>query len=139
MSTRPIAAPYQVIPNAGATPANSGSMAASIISIATIISNLSLPSYSVSWTGTAPVGNLQVQVSDDYSLNANGTVNNPGTWAVMPLVLNSSIVTSIPVSGNTGNGVIDINGQTSVQAIRLVYNFVSGSGTLTAIYKAKVT
>jgi hypothetical protein len=114
-------------------------MAANITSLPTILSNLSLPSYSVSWTGTTPVGTLQVQVSDDYSLNPNGTVNNPGTWATMPLILNSAIVTTIPVSGNTGNGVIDINGSTSAQAMRLVYTAASGTGTLTALVKAKVS
>lgn len=138
MSTRPQIKPYVVIPNPGAVPTN-GSMAGNITGYPTILSNLSLPSYSVTWTGSSPVGILQVQVSDDYSLNAEGAVSNAGTWAVMPLNLNGAIVTSIPISGNTGNGVIDINAQTSAYAMRLLYTATSGTGTLTATVLAKVT
>jgi hypothetical protein len=124
MSSRPLMQPFSVITN--------GDMSqASLTSIPTIKSNMSMVSYGVSWAGTAPVGTVTVQVSNDYSENADGTVRHAGTW--------TTLVLSAPtnVSGNTGNGFIDV--VTGAYAIRLVYTRTSGTGVLQVIVKGQVT
>lgn len=124
MSSRPLLQPQQVITN--------GNMSGNITSMVTIISNLSMMSYSYSWSGTSPSGTVSVEVSNDYSQNGDGTVKNSGTWTA--LVLSNSPA----VSGNTGNGQIEIE-QLGAYAIRTKYTFISGVGTLQAFYKAKVS
>lgn len=137
MSTRPQCGPTIVIPSNYASPANTGDMSANIISAPTIIQKLSMMSYAVTWSGTAPVGAISVQASNDYTQYADGSVNNPGTWNPMPLSYNGTSVTSIPVTGNSGNGFIDID-QMGGYAIQLVYTATSGTGTLQAIINGKV-
>lgn len=133
MSTRPQFSPAPVF-----TAVTGQSMAGNLTSLSTIIQKLSLISYSFSWAGSSPVGVINIQVSNDYSLNPNGSVNNAGTWNTMPVDLNGTTVTDIPVSGNTGNGFADIrlNGG---YALRVIYTFTSGTGTLNAVINAKVT
>jgi hypothetical protein len=109
-----------------------GDMTTTLTSLVTIISNISMMSYSYIWTGTSPVGTINVQVSDDYSQNGDGTVKNPGTWNTLPLSPTPS------VSGSTGEGFVDID-QLGAYAIRTVYTPISGSGALNAIYKGKVS
>jgi hypothetical protein len=123
MSSRPLLQPMPVIVN--------GDMTTTLTSLVTIISNISMMSYSYVWTGTAPSGIVTVQVSDDYSQNADGTVKNLGTWNTLPLSITPT------VSGATGDGFIDID-QLGAYAIRTVYTPTSGSGTLNVIYKGKV-
>lgn len=123
MSSRPILAPFNVVTN--------GSMATQIISIVTVIQNLSLVSYACSWTGASPVGTVTVQVSNDYSQNGAGQVLNPGTWNTLPLSAPTG------VSGNTGNGFIDIDANAGY-ALRFVYTPASGTGTMNVVIDAKV-
>lgn len=131
MSTRPHLAPYQVITN--------GDMSlTSITSSVTIIQKISMLSYSYSWAGTTPVGTIIVQVSNDYSLNADGTVHNSGTWNTLTLNVGGTPATSIAVSGNTGTGFVDID-QLGAYAIRTVYTKGSGIGTLQAYINGKVS
>lgn len=130
MSTRPYFVPYPVI--------DAESMASSITSDVTIIQKLSMPSYSYSWSGTSPVGTISVQISNDYSQNADGSVKNEGTWTAIYFQLDGgSMVNSAPVTGNTGTGFIDVP-ITGAFAIRTVYTRASGTGTLTATLAAKV-
>lgn len=125
MSSRTQLNPHLVITN--------GDMSqASIISEVTIIQKLSLASYGVSWAGTSPVGVITVEVSNDYSLNSSGTVSNAGTWNQLPLSGTAA------VSGNTGNGFIDIDAQAGY-ALRLVYTKTSGTGSLQATVVGKVS
>lgn len=124
MSSRPQAGPFPVITN--------GSLAGSLTSIPTIIQKLSLISYDISWTGTSPVGVMSVQVSNTYAENADGTVKNAGNWTTLTLS------TTPTVSGNTGNGGIDVD-VTGFYAIRLVYTRTSGTGTMNAVVCGKVT
>lgn len=131
MSSRPILSPYQII--GGNQPGSvSGNMTATITSPVTVIQNLSMVSYSYSWTGSSPVGLITVQVSNDYTQNPAGVVTNPGTWNTLPLSSTPS------VSGNTGNGQIDIDANAGY-ALRTVYTPVSGTGTLSATIVGKVS
>ncbi len=123
MASRPIFTPYPVITN--------GDMSAPIISKVTIIQNLSMIGYDISWSGATPVGSMSVEVSNTYSQNADGTVRNAGNWTTLALSAPTT------VSGNTGNGFIDID-EISAYAIRLVYTPVSGTGTMQATINAKV-
>lgn len=128
MANRPEAL-YPVIVN--------GDMSGSITSQISIIQKLSMMSYAYSWAGSSPVGTVSIQISNDYSLNSNGSVKNVGTWNTLPLGWQGSTVNSVPVTGNTGNGMIDID-EMGGFAIRTVYTYTSGTGTLQCTYCAKV-
>lgn len=133
MSTRPYFVPYPVI--------NAQSMGASITSAVTVIQKLSMPSYSYSWTGSTPVGALSIEVSNDYAQNSDGSVKTAGTWTALYVVIGGgdpTPVNSIPITGNTGTGFVDVP-ITGAFAIRTVYTRTSGTGTLTCILAAKVS
>lgn len=123
MSSRPQFSPFYVIKD--------GDMSGSLTSKITVVQKLSLISYAVSWIGTSPVGVMSVEVSNDYSENADGTVKNAGTWTPLPLS------SSPAVSGNVDNGMIDIDLQGSY-AMRLLYTRTSGTGLMQAVISAKV-
>lgn len=129
MSTRTTLRPQVVI--------NAGDMSGNLTSAVTVLQSLTMANYSLSWSGTAPVGTVAVQASNDYQANGS-VVLNAGTWNTLPLDLAGASVTSIPLTGNTGNGMIDIDGL-SAYAIRLVYTFTSGVGALTVIFTGKVS
>jgi hypothetical protein len=124
MSSRPMRGPYAVIQN--------GDMSGNLTSEVTVIQNMSMMSYDVSWVGTAPVGTISVQVSNTYRENADGTVADPGDWTTLPLSMMPA------VSGNAANGFIDIEAL-GAYAIRLVYNFTSGVGTMNVLMIGKVS
>lgn len=125
MSSRPIFSPYQVL--------TSGDMSQAVIhSAVTIIQNLSMVSYDISWTGSTPIGVLTVEISNTYNQNADGTVKNAGNWT--PLTL-SQVVN---VSGNTGGAFIDVE-SIAGYAIRLTYTRTSGTGSMNATVNGKVT
>lgn len=138
MSTRTNIRPQLVIPSPQGSPVNGSSMAGNITSAPTILQSLSKVGYQVDWDGTSPVGAISVQCSNDYSINAEGLVNNPGRWSTLTLSVGGSPVTSIPVTGNTGTGFIDIE-SLSAYAVRLVYTATSGTGTLIAYVNGKVS
>jgi hypothetical protein len=112
-------------------------MSANITSLPTIVQKLSMISYAVTWTGTTPIGTISVQVSNDYSQNADGSVANAGTWNTITFEYNGTAVTSVPVTGNTGNGFVDIDA-TAAYAIRLIYTRTSGTGAMGVIVNGKV-
>lgn len=136
MSTRTALRPQVVIPSAQAAPANTTAMGANIISAPTIMQSLTLVNYAVSWVGSAPIGTLEVQGSNDCVVNAEGGVSG-GTWIPLELSLAGAVVTTIPVTGNTGSGMINVDGL-GAYAVRLVYTAGSGSGDLTATVTGKV-
>lgn len=72
-----------------------------------------------SWSGTAPVGTLHVQGSND-NINFNDD----------PEISPSAI------SGNTGSALVKIN-NCSYPYLRLSYTFTSGVGSLTGIVSGK--
>ena len=130
MSSRPLFGPHKVITN--------GDMSANITSSVSIIANISMVGYAYSWVGTSPVGTISVQVSNNYALNSAGAVSNAGTWNTIYFNYGGVAVNSVPVSGNTGNGFIDID-EISAYAIRTVYTFTSGTGSLQATVSGKVS
>ncbi len=130
MSSRPVLRPHTVI--------SAGDMSAtSITSEATVLQGISNVSYEVSWTGSTPVGTLKLQVSNTYTVAAAGGTGATGTWTDVPMDVNGAYATSIAVSGNTGNGFIDVTLQAGY-AVRLVYTKGSGTGTLTGTISGKV-
>lgn len=106
-------------------------MAGNLTSEVTIIQKLSMLSYDISWSGTAPVGVITIQVSNSYSQNGDGTVRNAGSWTTL------SLSSPTNVSGATGNGFIDVDA-TAAYAMRLVYTRTSGTGTMNVIVSGKV-
>lgn len=131
MSTRTGLRPQAVI--------TSGDMSAvSITSTPTILQSLTRVSYEATWSGTSPVGTLSVQVSNDYSLHQDGTVNNAGNWVSLVLNVSGTPSTTVSVSGNTGSDFIDVDG-TAAYAVRLIYTKGSGVGTLNATVNGKVS
>jgi hypothetical protein len=122
-ASRPILTPFSVITN--------GNMAGNLTSAVTVIQNLSMISYSCSWVGTSPVGVISIQVSNDYSQNADGSVNNPGTWNTLPMSATGT------VTGNTGTGYADVD-SIAGYAVRVIYTATSGTGTLNVIATGKV-
>lgn len=123
MSSRPQFSPHKVITD--------GDMSADITSEPTIIQKLSMVSYSITWDGSSPSGDVVVEVSNDFEQNSDGSVRNAGTWTELTLSAPTA------VSGDTGTGFIDIT-QCSAYAIRLRYIFTSGTGTMNAVIAGKV-
>ncbi len=111
--------------------------AATVTSTATILQSITSLNYAVTWTGTTPIGVLAVQASDDYQANGDHVIN-AGTWNPVPLNLAGASVMSIPITGNTGKGMIDIDG-IAAYAVRLLYTKTSGTGTVAAVVTGKVS
>lgn len=106
-----------------------GDMSGNLASIVTFIQKISEICYIVSWSGTAPVGTLQVQISNDYAVDEAGTPIAGATWIDMTGM-------SYAVASTPGSGAFDIPG-TGAKAIRLIYTRTSGSGTLQAFVNGK--
>jgi hypothetical protein len=129
MSDRPV-----IVPNLLKPIINNVSMATSITGPATILKNLTGISYDIQWTGT-PTGTFQVQVSNTYSIDATGSVQNAGNWSTIP---SAEFSGTYPIpSGFADTGFLDLVG-TEAYAVRLVYTASMGSGNLTVIAAAKV-
>lgn len=130
MSSRPLIKPISVITN--------GNMAsASLTSLVTIMTNVSMLSYALSWTGSTPIGTISVQGSNDYTQNAEGGAGNAGTWTTLVLSSSGTPTTSLPITGNTGTAAVDITA-TAFYALRLIYTKTSGTGTVQCVAAAKV-
>lgn len=130
MSDRPYQDPVSVITD--------GAMSGNITSSVTVLKQKTLFSYGYSWSGSTPVGTLSLQFSNDFSLYANGTVKNAGTWTTATFDVAGAPVTSIAVSGNTGTAFLDVT-RTGAYAMRAVYTRTSGTGTLQCKLTAKVS
>lgn len=123
MSSRPILTPHQIL--------NGQAMSVSFTSEATIISNLSMVSYDLSWaSGSTPVGVASVQVSNTYSINSDGSVRNAGTWRDFPGA-------TAAVSGNSGTGYFNVS-HMGCYAVRLAYTATSGTALMSATINGKV-
>lgn len=107
-----------------------GDMSGNLISSVSIIDQLVMISYSIVWTGVSPIGDISVQVSDDYTQNPDGSVRVPGTWNTLPLSAPT------PVAGNSDHGFIDIDCHAG-NAIRLIYTRASGTGTMNVVVMCK--
>ncbi len=129
MSTRTVLRPHVL--------ATIDMSATSTASEVTVLQGLSMLNYALSWSGTSPVGTVALQFSDDFALSSTGTVSNSGTWNTAPIDVSGAIATSAPISGNTGNGMIDI-APSGAYASRLLYTKGSGVGTLTITVTGKV-
>lgn len=131
MSSRPLLRPEQVLID--------GDMSdAELLSLPSIIQMISQVSYAVSWEGSTPIGVINIQVSNDYSTNPDGSVKNEGIWTNLVLSINGSLIEDIPVTGDSSNGFINIS-NIAAYAIRLRYGKTSGTGLLQATISAKVS
>lgn len=96
-----------------------GDMSGNLTSEVTNIINLDNIGYLVEWVGSSPEGEITVEVQ-----------SGPSGW--LPLDFGSTIA----VSGNTGNLIINVN-QSPFENLRLVYTATSGSGTLNVTLSSK--
>jgi len=145
LSTRTNLRPYPVI-GALATAHGlvdsgvSGSMSGTgaIASLITILQGLTAASYTFSWTGSSPVGSIQIFGSNDYSINIDGkTAANSGTWTPIYFSVNGGAATNtLNVTGNSGSGIVELS--TGLYAVKCIYTNASGTGTLTAVIGGKV-
>lgn len=114
-----------------------GDMSTNLTSDVSALTLVSMLTYQFVWSGTSPVGTVAIECSSDYEVNAAGEVVNSGTWTPMTVSYLGTSVQTIPLSGNSGSGVIDIT-LTSVPFIRAVYTATSGTGTLNVLASGKV-
>lgn len=94
------------------------SLGASFNSTLTDITAMDNVGIILTWTGTSPVGTIEVQVSND-------TAATPTTWTAL------DFGSSISISGNSGTHTININ-QNPFAKLRLAYTRTSGTGEVTA-------
>ena len=130
MAERPRLKPHRVIED--------GNMTGNITSDVTVVPEISLISYTYSWSGTSPVGTVKVQVSNDYAIDAQGNVSNAGNWADISFLTGTGFSASVAVSGSPGtaNIVLPLCG---AYAFRTVYTRTSGTGTLQAYICGKAS
>ena len=104
MGRKSVLEPYTMV--------TAGDMSGSITSPETSVKNLDQITYEIVWTGTSPVGEIQVQtqVKD--------------VWQAIALP-------TISVSGNSGNHLITINSASHFQKLRVAYIRTSGTGSMT--------
>ncbi len=131
MSSRTTLRPYSVITD--------GDMSADITATPTVLQSISGVSFTLSWSGSTPIGTIAVEGSNDFSLNPDGTVDNAGTWIPIYISVNAGpAAASAAITGNTGSALIEIL-KTTVYAIRLFYDATSGTGTLNAVINGRVS
>lgn len=104
MGRKSVLEPYSIV--------SGGDMSADVTSPETSVKNLDQITYEIVWTGTLPVGSIEVQtqVKD--------------VWQAIALP-------SIGVSGNSGSHLITINSASHFQKLRVVYKRTGGTGSLT--------
>lgn len=108
-----------------------------VTSLVSLVPSMSCTSYALSWAGSTPVGTIIIQASNDYNQNFDGSVHNAGTWTTIPFANSSgTLVTSIAITGNTGQGMINLSG-VGFYAIRIVYTNTSGTGIIFATVTGK--
>lgn len=98
-----------------------GDISASVTSAETSVINLDKASIDVTWTGSAPVGTLTVEATNDEKNEVWRTLDMGGT---------------ISISGASGAHELIFN-ELPFTAIRLVYTRTSGTGTILAKIVAK--
>lgn len=106
-----------------------GDMSGDLTSSVTNIEFLDNIGIQLNIAGTA-TGTFDVQISADFSKNSQGVVINQGNWVDLALETPAS------ATGSSDTIYIDLN-QLSAPWIRLVYNSVSGSGTVNAFIVGK--
>lgn len=126
MSSRPQIKAHAVVTD--------GDMSADFTSEVTVITNISMISYSYSWQSAIVGGLVTVEASDDYEQNADGSVRNPGTWSALPL---SNGDTTVVITGGPESGVISCS-DLAFAAIRTRYTAQAGSGLMQVIIAGKV-
>ena len=82
------------------------------------------------WSGSSPIGTLDIQVSNDHQENG-GVVVNTGTWTSI-----YAGATVPAVSGSPGNLFLNV-AAISAAWVRVVYTKTSGTGTLDVYFNGR--
>lgn len=107
------------------------SLAADFISPVTFIRNTDNVSYQIDVITSNSIGNIYVEVSDNYAVTPDNVVSNPGTWIRLSLSGQPVVSAADDIIG------ISLN-QLPYDAIRLVYQSVTpGTGVCSAIITSK--
>lgn len=104
---------------------NQADISANATSAVTNTSNFDKASIYLAWSGTAPVGTITVEATND-----DPSSQNP-TWKTL------DFGASIDISGDTGSHDLVFN-ELPFNAIRVQYTSTSGVGTIDATIHAKV-
>lgn len=83
----------------------------------------------MNWTG-APVGTFSFQISMDHKEDIEGNIVTAGNWITLP------VQPAIVATGTPDVAYVDLN-QQSAMYMRVVYSYISGSGTLNVFVDAK--
>lgn len=113
---------------------NDGNMASDITSSPSMLLERAGCSFQIVWSGTSPVGTVAIEGSNDANINSG---IDAGTWEPLPILYSGASVNSIPLSGNSGKGMIDML-ITAIYAVRVKYTATSGTGTMTVTMMSKV-
>jgi hypothetical protein len=105
--------PYKMI--------DGGDLSSNITSSTTSVINLDKASISISWSGSSPVGTIEVEAR-------NGEAD---PWTALDFG-----GSTISISGNSGSHRILLN-ETPFTDVRVSYTATSGTGTIDAIITAK--
>lgn len=104
-------------------------MSANIISDAFNTKDQVNVSIQLSWSGS-PNGVFSVQASIDHQEDLDGNIQEPGSWADLPLSDDISAV------GSADTAYIELEGM-AAPYLRIIYARVSGSGVLDAFVSGK--
>lgn len=110
---------------------SAGDMSGNVTSSVTEILFLDNVSIQINLLSGSPTGSFDVQVSNDFSRNPDGSVRNTGTWNSLPLTISLAIS-----AGSPSTLFADIT-ETAASAVRLVYTRTSGTGSFNAILAGK--
>jgi len=105
---------------------DSADISANVTSESTNVLNVDTASITLEWTGTAPVGTVEIEATNDETTSASPT------WVSLDF---GSVIS---VSGASGNHQL-IMTELPFVAIRVKYTSTSGTGNLTATLTMKTT
>lgn len=107
---------------------DAGDMAGDILGEFTCVKNQDNMSYQVKWSGTAPLGEILVEVTNDDLDNLNNIPT--AQWTEL------DFGTPINIAANSGDHLLNIN-QNPGAYIRIRYARTSGDGSLTCTLVSK--
>lgn len=107
---------------------DAGDMSGNLVGAYTCVKTHDNMSYQVKWSGTAPVGEILVEVTNDDLDNPNNIPT--AQWTEL------DFGTPVVIGGNAGDHLLNIN-QNPGAYIRIRYEATSGIGSLTCTLVSK--